>query len=80
MINNLDSGVFMAYRNAAQEIKAIRVEPTECTFSDPLVGRQCAWQNPEAKVTEFRAQSMTGLCFLSQVFPKIMFQPANLVT
>ena len=41
-------------------------------------GRQCAWQYPDAKVTEFLVQSMTRLCFLSQVFPRIICQPAKL--
>ena len=31
-------------------------------------GRQCAWQYPDAKVTEFLVQSITGLCFFEPGF------------
>ena len=80
-----DPSELAAYLKAALDIMAI----LKAGFEDSVVartsfvcrtGRQCAWQYPDAKATEFLVQSIAGLCSLSQVFPRIICQPANLVT
>ena len=82
---SLDPAELVAYLKAALDIMAI----LKAGFGDSVVartgvvcrtGRQCAWQYPDAKATEFLVQSMTGLCFLSKVFPRIICQSPNLVT
>ena len=59
-----------AYLKAALDIMAI----LKAGFGDSVVartgfvcgsGRQCSWQYPDPKATEFLVQSITGLCFLS---------------
>ena len=71
----------VAYWKAAHEIRDMRwLFADICALVGDRVGRQLAWQYPDEKVTVFLVQSITGLCFLSQVFPRIMFQPASLVT
>ena len=71
----------VAYWKAAQEIRVMRwLFIGICVLVGDRVGRQLAWQCPDEKVMVFLVQCITGLCFLSQVFPRIMSQPASLVT
>ena len=75
------SSCFVARRKAARDIIAILYVVTgELAGCGARVGRQWAWQELDPKVTVFCVQSITGLCLFSQVLPKIIFQPASLVT
>ena len=76
-----ESSCSVARWKAARDIIAILYVVTGgLTGCGAQVGKQWARQQPDPKVTVFFVQSITGLCLFSQVFPRIIFQPASLVT